>query len=39
MPEKYGEFQTEIDLFNKAFAEVMIEGMLVEGFCFSNSNL
>ncbi|HKM40627.1 MAG TPA: ribonucleoside triphosphate reductase [Patescibacteria group bacterium] len=26
MPEKYGEFQTEIDLFNKAFAEVMIEG-------------
>ena len=26
MPEKYGEFRTEIDLFNKAFAEVMIEG-------------
>ncbi|MFA5076336.1 MAG: ribonucleoside triphosphate reductase [Patescibacteria group bacterium] len=24
--EKYGEFQAEMDLFNKAFAEVMIEG-------------
>ncbi|MFH1187931.1 MAG: ribonucleoside triphosphate reductase [bacterium] len=24
--EKYGEFQTEMDMFNKAFAEVMIEG-------------
>ncbi len=24
--EKYGDFQTEMDLFNKAFAEVMIEG-------------
>jgi ribonucleoside-triphosphate reductase (formate) len=26
MDETYGDFQTEIDLFNKAFAEVMIEG-------------
>lgn len=26
MPEKLGEFQTEMDMFNKAFAEVMIEG-------------
>jgi ribonucleoside-triphosphate reductase len=26
MNEKYGDFQTEMDLFNKAFAEVMIEG-------------
>ncbi|MFH1564539.1 MAG: ribonucleoside triphosphate reductase [bacterium] len=24
--EKYGEFQTEMDMFNKAFAEVMVEG-------------
>jgi len=26
MPEKYNEFQAEMDMFNKAFAEVMIEG-------------
>ncbi len=26
MPEKYKEFQQEIDMFNKAFAEVMLEG-------------
>ncbi|MDD3711414.1 MAG: ribonucleoside triphosphate reductase [Patescibacteria group bacterium] len=26
MNEKYGDFQTEMDLFNKAFAEVMIAG-------------
>lgn len=26
MPETLGEFQTEMDMFNKAFAEVMIEG-------------
>ncbi len=26
MNEKYGDFQTEMDLFNKAFSEVMIEG-------------
>lgn len=26
MNEKYADFQTEMDLFNKAFAEVMIEG-------------
>lgn len=26
MPEKYGEFQEEMDMFNRAFAEVMIEG-------------
>ena len=26
MDEKYSDFQTEMDLFNKAFAEVMIEG-------------
>jgi len=26
MPEKYGDFQDEIDMFNQAFAEVMIEG-------------
>lgn len=26
MEEKYSDFQTEMDLFNKAFAEVMIEG-------------
>ncbi len=26
MPEKYKDFQAEMDLFNKAFAEVMIEG-------------
>ena len=26
MDEKYKDFQTEMDLFNKAFAEVMIEG-------------
>lgn len=26
MEEKYADFQTEMDLFNKAFAEVMIEG-------------
>lgn len=26
MNETYGDFQTEMDLFNKAFAEVMIEG-------------
>jgi ribonucleoside-triphosphate reductase (formate) len=26
MNEKYGDFQMEMDLFNKAFAEVMIEG-------------
>ncbi len=26
MDEKYGDFQTEMDLFNKAFSEVMIEG-------------
>jgi ribonucleoside-triphosphate reductase len=25
-PETYGEFQAEMDMFNKAFAEVMIEG-------------
>lgn len=26
MPEKYGEFQAEMDLFNLAFCEVMLEG-------------
>jgi len=26
LPEKYKDFQEEMDLFNKAFAEVMIEG-------------
>lgn len=26
MPEKYKDFQAEMDMFNKAFAEVMIEG-------------
>ncbi len=26
MPEKYGDFQPEIDMFNRAFAEVMLEG-------------
>lgn len=26
MKEKYGDFQKEIDIFNKAFAEVMLEG-------------
>lgn len=26
MPEKYKDFQAEMDVFNKAFAEVMIEG-------------
>jgi len=26
MPEKYKDFQKEMDMFNKAFAEVMIEG-------------
>jgi len=26
MPEKYNEFQMEMDMFNRAFAEVMIEG-------------
>lgn len=26
MEEKYGDFQLEMDLFNRAFAEVMIEG-------------
>ncbi len=26
MPEKYKDFQEEMDIFNKAFAEVMIEG-------------
>ncbi len=26
MDEKYGDFQMEMDLFNKAFSEVMIEG-------------
>jgi len=26
MPEKYGEFQQEMDLLNKAFLEVMLEG-------------
>lgn len=26
MPDKYKDFQEEMDLFNKAFAEVMIEG-------------
>jgi ribonucleoside-triphosphate reductase len=26
MPEKYGDFQAEMDMFNKAFCEVMMEG-------------
>ncbi|MEK7097415.1 MAG: ribonucleoside triphosphate reductase, partial [Patescibacteria group bacterium] len=26
MPETYGDFQAEMDVFNKAYAEVMIEG-------------
>ncbi len=26
MPEKYGEFQREMDMFNTAFCEVMLEG-------------
>lgn len=26
MPEKYKDFQAEMDMFNKAFAEVMLEG-------------
>lgn len=26
MPETYGEFQKEMDMFNKAFCEVMLEG-------------
>jgi len=26
MPEKYKDFQTEMDMFNQAFAEVMLEG-------------
>lgn len=26
MPEKYGDFQAEMDLFNKAFCEVMLQG-------------
>ncbi len=26
MPETYGEFQAEMDMFNKAFCEVMMEG-------------
>lgn len=26
MPEKYKDFQVEMDMFNKAFAEIMIEG-------------
>lgn len=26
MPEKYKDFQVEMDMFNKAFAEVMLEG-------------
>ena len=26
MPEKYKEFQAEMDIFNRAFAEVMLEG-------------